>query len=89
MGRVVWEDLTRNQTFLGQIQFKEPLSRTDFYVDMVGNTAVLDESQALETPKLVVQVLTVLIVFPLVHMLGSKIGAFPAYFAKKKRPEWE
>ena len=89
LGRVVWEDLTRNQTFLDQIQFKEPLSRTDFYVDMVGNTAVLAEDQALETPKLVVQVLTVLIVFPLVHMLGSKFGVFPAYFARKKEPEWE
>ena len=89
LGRVVWKDLTRDQTFLDQIQFKEPLSRTDFYVDMVGKTAVPDESQALETPKLVVQVVTVLVVFPLVHMLGSKIGAFPAYFAKKKEPEWE
>ena len=89
LGCVVWEDLTRNQTFLDQIQFKEPLSRTDFYVDMVGNTAVLAEDQALETPKLVVQVATVLIVFPLVHMLGYKFGLFPAYFARKKEPEWE
>lgn len=89
LGRVVWEDLTRNQTFLDQIQFRGPLSRTDFYVDMAGNTAVLDESQALETPKVVVQVVTVLIVFASVHMLGSKLGVFPAYFARKKEPEWE
>lgn len=90
LGRIVYEDLSSNETFLGQIEFSEPLSRTDFYVDMVGNTAVMDEEQALETPKLVVQLLTVLITFPLFHMLGSKLGLFEAYFSfRKKRPEWE
>lgn len=90
LGRVVYEDLTSNETFLGQIEFSEPLSRTDFYIDMVGDTAVMDEEQALETPKLVVQLLTVFIAFPLLHMLGSKLGLFEAYFSfRKKRPEWE
>lgn len=90
LGRVVYEDLTANETFLGQIEYSEPLSRTDFYVDMVGDTAVLDEEQATETPKLVVQILTVCVVFPLLHMLGSKLGLFEAYFSfKKRKPEWE
>lgn len=89
LGRVVYEDLRQNETFLSQIQFREPLSRTDFYIDMVGDTAVLDEEQAIETPKLVVQLLTVVIFFPLFHAAGSKLGFFPAYFAKKKRSEWE
>lgn len=89
LGRVVYEDLTQSETFLGQIQFREPLSRTDLYIDMVGNTAVLDEEQAIETPKLVVQLLTVVLFFPLFHAGGSKLGLFPAYFAKKKKSEWE
>lgn len=90
LGRVVYEDLTANKTFLEQIEYSEPLSRTDFYVDMVGNTAVMDEEQAFETPKLVVQLLTVVITFPIFHMLGSKLGLFSAYFSfKKKKPEWE
>ena len=90
LGRVVYEDLTSNQTFLDQIEFSEPLSRTDFYVDMVGDTAVLDEEQATETPKLLVQLLTVAVLFPLFHMLGSKLGLWSAYFSFKKRePEWE
>lgn len=90
VGRVVWEDLRENETFLNQIEFKEPLSRTDFYVDMVGDTAVLSEEQAFETPKLVVQVLTVCITFPLFHMLGAKLGLFEAYFSfKKKKAEWD
>lgn len=90
LGRVIYEDLTQNETFLSQIEFSEPLSRTDFYVDMVGDTAVMSEEQAFETPKLVVQLLTVVVTFPLFHMLGSKLGLFEAYFSfKKKKPEWE
>lgn len=90
LGRVVMEDLTSNQTFLEQIEFKEPLSRTDFYVDMVGDTAVMDEEQATQTPKVVAQVLTVFILFPVFHMLGSKLGLWSAYFVfKKRRSEWD
>lgn len=91
LGRVVMEDLTGNQTFLDQIQHSEPLSRTDFYVDMVGDTAVMDEEQATQTPKIVAQVVTVLVLFPVFHMLGSKLGLWEAYFSfrKKKPSEWE
>lgn len=90
LGRVVWEDLTSSPTFLEQIEFKEPLSRTDFYVDMVGDTAVLAEDQAIGGPKVLVQVLTVVILFPLFHMLGSKLGIWSAYFVFRKKPsEWE
>lgn len=89
LGRVVYEDLTQNETFLSQIEFREPLSRRDFYIDMVGDTAVLAEEQAIETPKLVVQLLTVVILFPLFHAAGSKLGLFPAYFPKKNKSEWE
>lgn len=89
VGRVIYEDLTSSETFIEQIEHSEPLTRRDFYVDMVGDTAVLAEDQALETPKMVVQILTVIVFFPLFHALGSKLGLFPAYFAKKKEPEWE
>ena len=91
LGRVVWEDLTTNQTFLDQIQYNEPLSRTDFYVDMVGNTAVLAEDLAIDTPKTVTQVLTVCVFFPIFHALGSKLGLWMPYFSsrKKKGPEWD
>lgn len=90
LGRVVYEDLTAEESFLHQIEYTEPLSRRDFYVDMVGDTAVLSEEYALETPKLMVQLATVAIAFPLLHMLGSKLGLFEAYFSfKKKKSEWE
>lgn len=91
LGRVVMEDLTSNQTFLDQIQHSEPLNRTDFYVDMVGNTAVLAEDQAVDGPVILVQVLTVVVLFPVFHMIGSKVGLWGPYFVfrKKKPSEWE
>lgn len=85
LGQIVWEDLSQDETFLSQIESAKPLTRKDFYVDMVGNTAVLAEDLALETPKLVTQVLTVFIFFPIFHMIGSKLGIFPPYFASKKK----
>ncbi len=85
LGRVVTEDLTSNQTFLDQIQFSEPLTRTDFYVDMVGDTAVLAEDQAVETPKTLAQVLTVFLLFPVFHIIGSKIGIWRPYFVLRKK----
>jgi len=87
LGRVVYEDLTSNQTFLDQIQYSEPLSRTDFYVDMVGETAVLAEDQAVETPVLLAQVLTVFVLFPVFHMLGSKLGIWSPYFVFRKKDQ--
>ena len=85
LGQVVWEDLTKNETFLNQIETVNPLTRKDFYVDMVGDTGVLAADLALETPKLVTQVLTVFIFFPIFHVIGSKLGIFPPYFAPKKK----
>lgn len=91
LGRVVYEDLTQSETFLGQIEYAEPLSRRDFYVDMVGDTAVMAEEEALGVPKMVVQIVTVVLCFLLLHALGSKLGLWGAYFPAKKREEetWE
>ena len=50
----------------------------------------MNEEQALGAPKLLTQVVTVIVLFPLFHMLGSKLRLFGAYFSfKKKKPEWE
>lgn len=87
LGQVVWEDLSKNEIFLNQIETAEPLTRTDFYVDMVGDTGVLAADLALETPKIVTQVLTVFIFYPIFHMIGSKLGIFPPYFAPKKKKQ--
>lgn len=91
VGKVVYEDLTASKTFLEQIEHAEPLSRTDFYVDMCGNGGKMSQESYSELPIMLVQILTVIICFPLLHMLGSKLGIFPQFFALKKRDEkkWE
>ncbi len=91
VGRLVYADLEENQTFLDQIEYSEPLSRHDFYVDMVGETAMLAEDQVNEVSTLLTQLITIVIFAPIFHMIGSKLGLWPAYFVskKKKEPQWE
>ncbi len=92
VGKIVYEDLTKNQTFLDQIQYKEDLSRTDFYVDMIGNGGIMNQENYSELPTTMAQMLTVIIAFPILHMIGSKIGIFPTFFTIKKKEqksEWK
>ena len=91
VGRVVYEDLEADPTCLGQIEFKEPLSRHDLYIDMVGETAIASEEQVTDLSKTVTQVITVVVCFPLLHAAGSKLGLWGYYFAPKKEQEsmWE
>lgn len=88
IGHIVMEDLSSNPTFIDQIEFKEHLSRRDFYIDMVGDGAIMDETSFIEAPVLLWQLLTIAVVFALIHFLGSKIGIFPAFYTRK-RPESE
>lgn len=85
LGRLVYEDLEKDASFLGQIEYKEPLSRHDFYIDMVGGTAVADRGQVLDVSKLMTQLATVAVCYPLLHAAGSKLGLWRSYFPPKKR----
>lgn len=87
VGRLIREDLNSNPTFLSQIEFKEPLSRTDFYIDMVGDAAIASEESFIEAPVLLLQLLTIIIVFAILHFIGSKLGIFPAFYTRKKTAE--
>lgn len=92
VGRVIYEDLTSNPTFLHQIEFKEPLDRKDFYIDMVGGAEIQSEESFIEGPVLLLQLLTIVVVFALTHFIGSKLGLFPAFYTRKKaeqKSDWE
>ncbi len=91
VGRVVMDDLSNDTSFLGQIEYKEPLDRRDFYIDMVGAAEIKSEDSFINGPVLIVQVLIVIIFFPIFHMIGSKLGIFPYIIApkKKKESDWE
>lgn len=91
VGHIVKEDLSKDTYFMNQIEYKEPLTRKDFYIDMVGDAAIASEESFIEGPIILIQILTVLFTFPIFHALGSKIGIFPYFFApkRKKKSEWE
>lgn len=93
IGRIVMADLN-DESFLHQIEFKEPLSRHDFYIDMVGDGAIMSEEDFIEAPVLFIQLLTIIIVFIILHFIGSKIGIFPAFYTRKrseteKKSDWD
>lgn len=87
VGRIVKADLTEEQTFLEQIEFKTPLDRKDFYIDMVGEAEIASEESFIETPVIIIQLITVLITFPIFHLIGAKLGIFPYILPPKKKKE--
>lgn len=91
VGRLIHEDLTQDSYFINQIEYKEPLDRKDFYIDMVGEAAIASAEDFVDTKVLMVQLLTIVITFPIFHTIGSKLGIFPYFFApkEKKEQEWD
>lgn len=82
VGKIVYEDLQQDQSFLNQIEYGESLTRRDFYIDMMGNGGKLSEEDYTELPKMLAQLITVFIAFPILHALGAKFGLFPYFFKK-------
>lgn len=91
LGKVVKADLTDDKYFIEQIEYREELSRKDFYIDMVGGAEVSSKEDFVEVPKLGAQILTIIIMFPILHAIGAKLGIFPYFIApkNKKESEWE
>jgi len=89
VGKIVYEDLKQNPTFLSQIQYSEKLTRTDIYIDMLGNGGKLSEEDYKEAPTLMLQLGTVVIAFPILHYIGSKIGIFPYFFEPREKKKKE
>lgn len=87
LGKIVYEDLSANPTFLNQIEAAEKLSRTDFYVDMRGNGWHYGQEDFFEFPILIARFLTIVISFPILHTIGSKIGIFPYFFEPKNKED--
>lgn len=85
VGRVVYADLSAEQTFMDQIEYKEPLSRHDFYVDMLGEGGKMSQEMYTGNWTGVVQVVTILVCFSFFHSLGAKLGLFPFFFAPRRK----
>lgn len=85
VGKIVYEDLNSSETFISQIEYKEKLSRKDFYIDMLGNGGKVSEENYTENSNTVIQIVTIIIAFPILHALGARIGIFPYFWAPKKK----
>ena len=95
VGRVVYENLESSESFLHQIEYSEPLSRRDFYIDMLGGGGKAAQEDYAQRYTGTVQVIAILVCFPLFHSLGAKLGLFPFFFAprpkkgEQKTSEWD
>ncbi|MCI8620939.1 MAG: hypothetical protein HFJ50_04025 [Clostridia bacterium] len=56
---------------------------------MVGNASRVSEEDYTEIPILFAQLGTIIVVFPIAHYIGSKIGIFPYFFEPKEKKENE
>ena len=92
-GQVVWADLTKDTMFMNQISYGIPLSRTDFYVDMLGNADKVDQEDYVARYTNVVQFITIVVCIPFFHSIGAKLGIFPYFIVPKeereRKSEWE
>lgn len=91
VGKIVYADLTDDKYFLEQIEYKEELSRKDFYIDMLGNAEKYNEEDYVSMPKMTVQVIAGILGFIIIHSIGSKIGIFPRFLPQKnkQKSEWD
>lgn len=91
VGKIVYDDLSKDSNFLEQIEHSKKLSRYDFYIDMLGNGGKQNIEDYVEIPIIITRIVSIIVCFILFHMLGSKIGIFP-YFIEpkaKKKNEWD
>lgn len=91
VGKVIYDDLSKDNNFLEQIEYSKKLSRYDFYIDMLGNGGKQQFDDYVEGPIIITKIISSIICFCLLHMLGSKIGLFPCFVPskEKKKNEWD
>ncbi len=92
VGKIVYEDLSSSTNFLNQIEHSKKLSRHDFYIDMLGEGEKLSKDDYVAISSMIVQIISIIICFSLLHLLGSKIGLVPILFKMKnetKKSEWD
>lgn len=92
VGKIVYDDLSSSKNFLNQIEHSKKLSRHDFYIDMLGEGGKLSKNDYVAISSMIVQIISIIVCFSLLHLLGSKIGVFPILFKIKdetKKSEWD
>lgn len=91
VGKIVYDDLNQDTYFLEQIEHSKKLSRYDFYIDMLGRGGKQNLDDYVEIPIIITRIISIIICFILLHMLGSKMGIFPYFIHPKEKTknEWD
>lgn len=79
VGRVVYADLSGDESLLNQIEGDQALTRKDFYIDMQGRDELIDKEPYIEKRVGIVKTITAIVTFLLIHWLGASIGVFHTY----------
>lgn len=85
VGHIIYDDLTEDEYFLNQIEHSAQLSRTDFYVDMLGEGGKVSQENYTKKYTTIIQLLAIAIAFPIFHIIGVKLGLFSSFFPPKNR----
>lgn len=87
VGKVVEADLSRDAEFMDRIEHSEALSRTDFYVDMNGNSGsgLASAERYDEQYTLYIKAVTAVLSFIAFHAAGCKMGLFPRLIPGKNK----
>ena len=89
----MWADLTKDNMFMDQISYGAPLSRTDFYVDMLGSGGKVSQEDYVSSYTNIVQFITIVVCIPFFHSIGARLGIFPYFIVPKeereRKSEWE
>lgn len=89
VGRVVKTDLSEDAEFISGMKRSDTLSRTDFYLDMMGNggSSLVSEESYDEQYTIYIKAIAAVLSFIAFHVIGCKAGLFPRIIPVKKRKE--
>lgn len=89
VGKVVEADLSKDSGFLGMIERSDALSRTDFYLDMNGNSGsgLVSVESYDKQYTIYIKAFVAVISFMVFHTIGCKLGMFPRLIPAKSKKD--
>ena len=89
VGKVVEADLSKDVEFINGIERSDALSRTDFYLDMNGNSGsgLVSVEGYDEQYTIYIKAIAAVLCFMAFHIAGCKAGIFPSLSPGKKKRE--
>lgn len=89
VGKVVEADLSEDAEFISGIERSDALSRTDFYLDMSGNSGsgLVSAERYDEQYTIYIKAIVGVLCFIAFHVIGCKMGLFPRLIPMKRKKD--